>query len=79
MTSIIVKLYKELNDLDFDRTVDLDKLQEFPSQGEATKGKFDWFIQAPKRKNHRCDKTHAEIRPRGKRIRNHFVKKRSSG
>ena len=36
VTSIIVKLYKELNDLEFDRTVDLEKLKEFPRDDDST-------------------------------------------
>ena len=36
VTSIIVKLYKELNDLEFDRTVDLEKLEEFPRDDDST-------------------------------------------
>ena len=36
VTSIIVKLYKELNDLEFDRTVDLEKLEEFPRDNDST-------------------------------------------
>ena len=36
VTSIIVKLYKELNDSEFDRTVDLEKLEEFPRDDDST-------------------------------------------
>ena len=36
VTSIIVNLYKELNDLEFDRTVDLEKLVEFPRDDDST-------------------------------------------
>ena len=36
VTSIIVKLYKELNSLEFDRTVDLEKLEEFPRDDDST-------------------------------------------
>ena len=36
VTSIIVKLYKELNDLEFHRTVDLEKLEEFPRDDDST-------------------------------------------
>ena len=35
-TSIIVKLYKELNNLDFDKSVQLDKLEEFPRDDDST-------------------------------------------
>ena len=36
ITSIIVKLYKELNNLDFDKSVQLDKLEEFPRDDDST-------------------------------------------
>ena len=36
ITSIIVKLYKELNNLEFDKSVDLDKLEEFPRDDDST-------------------------------------------
>ena len=36
VTSIIAKVYKELNDLEFDRTVDLEKLEEFPRDDDST-------------------------------------------
>ena len=52
MTSIIVKLYKELNDSEFDRTVDLERLEEFPRDDDSTffsrnrqKRKIRGFIQ----------------------------------
>ena len=36
ITSIIVKLYEELNNLDFDKSVQLDKLEEFPRDDDST-------------------------------------------
>ena len=36
ITSLIVKLYKELNDLDYDKNVDLDRLQDFPRDDDST-------------------------------------------
>ena len=36
ITSKIVKLYKELNNLDYDKTVDLDKLEDFPRDDDGT-------------------------------------------
>ena len=36
VTSIIIKLYKEVNDLEFDRMVDLEKLEEFPRDDDST-------------------------------------------
>ena len=35
VTSIIVKLYKELNDLEFDRIVDLERLEEIPRDDDS--------------------------------------------
>ena len=34
--SLILKLYKELSDLDFDRTLDLESLQEFLEENDRT-------------------------------------------
>ena len=36
ITSIIVKLYKELIKLDFDKSIQLDKLEEFPRDDDST-------------------------------------------
>ena len=36
ITSIIVKLYEELKNLDFDKSVQLDKLEEFPRDDDST-------------------------------------------
>ena len=60
VTSIIVKLYKELNDLEFDRTVDLEKLEEFPRDDDSTifvlnrqrKGKLAGLFKKRRGENH---------------------------
>ena len=36
VTSIRVKLYKELNDLDYGKSVELDPLEDFPRDGDST-------------------------------------------
>ena len=36
MTSKIVKLYKKLNNFDYDMTVDLNKLEDFPRDDDCT-------------------------------------------
>ena len=53
-----MKLYKELNNLDFDKSVDLDKLEEYPRDDDSTifvkgrqrKGKLTGLFKRRKRK-----------------------------
>ena len=35
VTSIIVKVYKELNDLDYNKSVELDRLEDFPRDDDS--------------------------------------------
>ena len=69
VTSIIKKLYKELNDLEFDRTVDLEKLEEFPGDDDSTtfvrnrqrKGKLAGLFRKRKGENHWRNQPHHQI------------------
>ena len=83
ITSIIVKLLKELNDLDYNKSVDLDRLEDFPRDDDRTT-----FVRESQRKvklaglqenegeSDSRNRPQGNIRPRKKSRRNNFVKER---